>query len=148
MHIGRLGVRLFNGKFVLEDFVIEGLSPTDRPFLTAKRIDVSLTWDALFRREVLFDAIEMTDWQMVVEQLAGGRTAFRASTGRRQRPRRSSRRCSTCGRRTATVTFEDHGSPWSTVARNLDITVTQVRRVSRPGERSTAARSGSRTTCR
>ena len=47
MHIGRLGVRLFNGKFVLEDFVIEGLVPTDRPFLTAKRIDVSLTWDAL-----------------------------------------------------------------------------------------------------
>src|SRR5918999_5447929 len=47
MRIGKLGVRLFNGKFVLEDFVIEGLVPKDRPFITAKRIDISLTWDAL-----------------------------------------------------------------------------------------------------
>ena len=76
MHIGRLGVRLFNGKFVLEDFVIEGLVPTDRPFLTAKRIDVSLAWDALFRREVLVDSIEMTDWHMVLEQWAGGIHSF------------------------------------------------------------------------
>ncbi len=32
MHIGRLGVRLFNGKFVIEDFVIEGLVPPTAPF--------------------------------------------------------------------------------------------------------------------
>ena len=60
MRIGRLGVRLFNGKFVLEDFVIEGLSSQDRPFLTARRIDVSLAWEAMFHREVLVDSIEMT----------------------------------------------------------------------------------------
>src|SRR6188768_2385834 len=52
MRIGRLGVRLLSGQFVVEDFVIGGLAATDRPFLEAKRIDVSLTWDALFRREV------------------------------------------------------------------------------------------------
>ncbi len=56
MHIGKLGVRLLNGKFVIEDFVIEGLVPSDRPFLAAKRIDVSLAWEALFRREVLVDS--------------------------------------------------------------------------------------------
>ena len=39
MHIGSLSVRIFNGKFVLEDFVIEGLAPTDRPFLRAKRLE-------------------------------------------------------------------------------------------------------------
>ena len=76
MHIGRLGVRLFSGKFVLEDFVIEGLVPTDRPFLTAKRIDVSLTWDAMFHREVLVDSVVMTDWHMVLEQWAGGKHSF------------------------------------------------------------------------
>ena len=76
MHIGRLGVRLFNGKFVIENFVIEGLVPTDRPFLTAKRIDVSLTWDAMLRREVLVDSVVMTDWQLVLEQWAGGRHSF------------------------------------------------------------------------
>ena len=72
----RLGVRLFNGKFVIEDFVIEGLVPTDRPFLTAKRIDVSLAWEAMFRREVLVDSIVMSDWHMVLEQWAGGKHSF------------------------------------------------------------------------
>ena len=47
MRIGKLGVRLFNGKFVVENFVVGGLSETDRPFLTARRIEVSLTWDAM-----------------------------------------------------------------------------------------------------
>ena len=76
MRIGKLGIRLFNGKFVLEDFVIDGLAATDRPFLNAKRIDVSLTWDALLRREVLLDSIEMSDWHMVIEQWPGGLHSF------------------------------------------------------------------------
>src|SRR4051812_37000107 len=47
MHIGALSVRLFNGKFVIEDFTIEGLAPTDRPFLRAKRVEVSLSWQGM-----------------------------------------------------------------------------------------------------
>ena len=87
MRIGKLGIRLFNGKFVLEDFVIDGLAPADRPFLTAKRIDVSLTWDALLRREVLLDSIEMSDWHMVIEQWPGGRHSFpKFNTGWRGAP--------------------------------------------------------------
>ena len=57
MHIGSLSVRLFSGKFVLEDFVIEGLAPTDRPFLRAKRLEVSLAWQAMLHSEVLLDSI-------------------------------------------------------------------------------------------
>jgi hypothetical protein len=126
MHIGRLGVRLFNGKFVLEDFVIEGLVPTDRPFLTARRIDVSLTWDALFRREVLLDSIEMTDWHMVLEQWAGGKHSFpRFNLGGGGGPRRVVTTMQYVRTRNGTVTFDDHGSRWGTVARNLDITVTK-----------------------
>ena len=127
MHIGRLGVRLFNGKFVLEDFVIEGLVPTDRPFLTAKRIDVSLTWDALFHREVLVDSIEMTDWHMVLEQWAGGMHSFPKFNmgGSSNDPRRFVTTMQYVRTRNGTVTFDDHGSRWGTVARNLDITVTK-----------------------
>ena len=44
MHIGRLSVHLWRGVFVVEDFVIDGLTPGSRPFLTAKRIDVSMPW--------------------------------------------------------------------------------------------------------
>jgi hypothetical protein len=124
MHIGRLGIRLFAGKFVLEDFVIEGLAPTDRPFITARRIDVSLTWDALMHREVLLDSIEMTDWHMVIEQWAGGVHSFpKFNMGGGGGPRRFVTTLQYVHTRNGTVTFEDHGAPWGAVARNLDITV-------------------------
>jgi hypothetical protein len=124
MHIGRLGVRLLNGKFVLEDFRIAGLASGDRPFLTARRIDVSLTWDALFHREVLVDSVEMTDWHMVIEQWAGGRHSFpRFNLGGGGGPRRFVTTMQYVRTRNGTVTFDDHGAPWGAVARNLDITV-------------------------
>jgi hypothetical protein len=126
MHIGRLGVRLFNGKFAIEDLVIDGLVPADRPFLTAKRIDVSLTWEAMLRREVLVDSIEMTDWHMVLEQWAGGRHNFpKFNMGGGGGPRRFVTTMQYVRTRNGTVTFDDHGSRWGTVARNLDIKVTK-----------------------
>jgi len=73
---------------VVEDLVIEGASPTDRPFLRAKSIDVSLSWPALARREVLLDSIDMTDWNMVIETFPNGRhnfpKLFRRGSGRRR----------------------------------------------------------------
>ena len=42
--IGRLSVHLFTGQFELDNVVIEGLAPNDRPFLQARRITVSLPW--------------------------------------------------------------------------------------------------------
>ena len=67
MHIGRLSVHLWRGSFIVSDFVIEGLTPQSRPFLVAKRIDVSMPWTTLFTRRIVFDAIQMTDWDMYVE---------------------------------------------------------------------------------
>ena len=126
MHIGRLGVRLFDGKFVVEEFVIEGLTPADHPFLKAGRIDVSLAWDALFRREVLLDSIVMSDWQMVIEQWSGGRHSFpKFNTGSGGK-RRFVTTLQYVRARNGEVMYEDHGTPWSSVARNLDITVTKV----------------------
>ena len=55
---------------------IDGMFPNEPPWLVAKRIDVSLTWGALFDREVLLDTIEMTDWRMVVESFPDGRQTF------------------------------------------------------------------------
>ncbi len=126
MRIGRLGVRLFTGKFVLEDFSIAGLSPEDRPFITAKRIDISLAWDAMFHREVLLDSIEMTDWHMVIEQWAGGRHSFpKFNMGGGGGPKRFVTTMQYVRTRNGTVTFDDHGAPWGAIARNLDITVTK-----------------------
>ena len=137
MHIGKLSVYLFLGRFLIEDLVIEGLTPADRPFLRANRIVVSMPWSSLFRREVLFDSIEMTDWDMVVETFAGGRHTFpdldgdpseadATETAAREDRRRFVTTLSYVRAYRGTFTYDDHGSPWSIVTRNLDVTVTKV----------------------
>ncbi|MCM3878847.1 MAG: translocation/assembly module TamB domain-containing protein [Vicinamibacterales bacterium] len=125
MHIGQLSVRLLNGRFVLRDFVIEGLEPAHRPFLKARQVEVSLTWDALFHSEVLLDAIEMSDWQMVIEQWPGGKHSFPTFSSGSSGPRRFVTTLQYVRTRGGEVVFEDHGTPWNVVARNLDITVTK-----------------------
>jgi hypothetical protein len=124
MHIGRLSVHLWRGRFVLEDLLIEGLSPQSRPFLTARRIDISMPWSTLVDRRVVFDTIEMTDWRMYVELLPDGRHNFPRFT--RQGPREPSAWTTTLQYVRAhrgEFTYQDHGLPWSTVARNLDVVV-------------------------
>ena len=71
-------MQLGRGRFVIEDLQIDGMLPNEPPWLVAKRIEVSLTWGALFGREVLLD-IDRDD------RLAdGGRIASRMA-GRRGR---------------------------------------------------------------
>jgi hypothetical protein len=126
LHIGRLGVRLVPGRFLVEDLRIEGLTPEARPWLVAKRIEVSLTWRALFSREVLLDSIEMSDWTMVVESLSNGRHNWPRLNGPPRPPRtgppvvvttlqyvRATR---------GTFVFDDHGSRWGVTAPNLEVT--------------------------
>ena len=67
MHIGRLSAKITPGVFVVEDLVIEGLQPADRPFLKAKKIEVSVPWWTIFSRRLIIDSVAMTDWEMVVE---------------------------------------------------------------------------------
>ena len=76
MHVGKLSVYLFLGRFLAEDLIIEGPTPDDRPFLRADRIVVSMPWSSLFRRELLFDSIEIADWEMVLESFPDGRHTF------------------------------------------------------------------------
>ena len=124
MHIGRLSVHLWLGRFVLEDIVIEGLRPDDRPFLLADRITVSMPWSTLFNRRVVFDAIEMRDWRMYVETYPDGSHNFPRFT--RRNPRGPSAWTTTLQYVRAwrgEFTYADHGTPWSVVTRNLDVTV-------------------------
>ena len=128
MHIGRLSVRLWLGRFVLEDIVIDGL-PGNRPFLVAKRLDISMPWTTLFTRRVVFDSVEMTDWDMYVETLADGRhnmPRFTSETPREPGAWTTTLRYVRAQR--GETTYVDHGTPWSVVARNMDI------RIARPNQ--------------
>jgi translocation and assembly module TamB len=123
MHIGGLSVRLWNGKYIVRDFVIDGMTPTSRPFLTAKTIEVSMLWSTLLDRRVVFDSVVMDDWKMFVET-KDGVTSFP-----------NFRRGGSTGPRPVTVTmqyviarrgefiYDDRDTPWSVSARNLEVTV-------------------------
>ncbi|HEX4914193.1 MAG TPA: translocation/assembly module TamB domain-containing protein [Vicinamibacterales bacterium] len=125
--IGRLGVHLGRGRFVVEDLRIGGMLPHEPPWLEAKRIEVSLTWSALFGREVLLDSIEMSDWRMVVESFPDGRQTFPRLTGPPRPPRTGPRPVVTTLQyvraQRGELVFNDYGSDWRAIARNLDVTV-------------------------
>ena len=126
MHIGKLSARLRPGSFVLEDVVIEGLTPDARPFLTAKRISVELPWWTVFtQKELLFEEIRMTDWKMFIESYADGRHNLPKLTPERksQGPKRFVTTLRYVLADRGEFTYEDHGTPWSIVSRNMRVSV-------------------------
>ncbi len=126
MHIGGLRVELLTGTFEVDDLVIEGLAPTDRPFLKAKRILVNLPWWSIFSRELIIENVDMSDWEMLVEQFPNGRHNFPKIVHESKEPKGPKRFTTTVRSviaRRGQFTFEDHGTPWSTVARNLEVNV-------------------------
>jgi translocation-and-assembly-module (TAM) inner membrane subunit TamB-like protein len=125
MHIGRLSARLTPGVFVLEDLVIEGLTPQDRPFLTAKKITVEVPWWTAFSRKLVIESIQMTDWNMVVETFANGRHNFPSfgGGGPKKEPGTFTTTLRSVVASRGQFTYDDHTTPWSTVAHNLDVQV-------------------------
>ena len=124
LHIGSMHVRIWDGAYIFEDLMIEGLAPDRTPFFTAKRIVVSMPWSTLFNRRIVFDTIELNDWQMHVESLRNGTVSFPKLMPKG--PRGKSAWTTTlqyvhAGR--GVFTYQDHSTPWGIVARNLDVTV-------------------------
>jgi hypothetical protein len=125
MHIGKLSVRLSTGTFIVENLVIEGLKPTDRPFLKARRIAVNMPWWSIFNKELIIRDIDMSDWEMLVEQFKTGHNFPRIvpeSKGPKG-PKRFVTTVRSVIAHNGQFTYEDHSTPWTTVARNLDVSV-------------------------
>ncbi|HEX5473703.1 MAG TPA: translocation/assembly module TamB domain-containing protein [Vicinamibacterales bacterium] len=125
MHIGHLSVKLLSGTFIVQDLVIEGLHPTDRPFLRAKRIEVHMPWWTVFSRQLIIEGIEMSDWDMVVETFPDGRHSFPrfVHPSTKKGPKRFTTTLHQVIARRGRFTFDDHHTPWGVVAPNLTVTV-------------------------
>jgi len=128
LHIGGLSIRIFDGHFVVRDLVIEGLSPKDDPFLRAREIDIAMPIWPLLRRQLTITNVTMTDWQMKVETFPGGRHTFPkfGSNNPSGKPLPIKVSVSYVHAVRGQFTYEDHGTPWSTVVRNLDVTVIKL----------------------
>ena len=155
VRIGRLSTYLLPGRFLIEDLVIDGLSPGDRPFFHGERIVVSTAWLPLLQGEVLVDDVDMQGWRMLVESFGDGRQSFpRFARGRGDdneapsapvaeddpdtteagppgsssaeedaRPRRIVTTVRQLRAHEGEFIYEDHGVPWSVIARNVDLTL-------------------------
>ncbi len=131
MRIGSLSAKITPGDFVIEDLVIEGLEPGDRPFLTARRIGVHINWSALWSNEIVLE-VTMADWDMVIERWADGRhnlPKLRAGGGGppSDQPPLVRTRVAFVYALDGQFTYDDHGAPWSVVAPNLDVSVVRNR---------------------
>ena len=123
MHIGTLKALVWPGRFEVDDVVIEGVSKTDQPFFTARKIIVTLTWETLLHwsKPELFVDVAMTDWHLTIETWPGRPSSMPKLTPRNAR--------NGPGRFTTTVHvvanrgqfgYFDHGTPWSVVTPKLD----------------------------
>lgn len=126
VRIEKISARLMPGRYVVEGLVIAGLEPSHRPFLTARRIEVSMPLWTLFNREIFFNAIHMTGWTMAVETFPDGRHNFPRFVPERRGPAGPKRWTTTLQYVTADqgeFLYDDRSTPWSTLARNLNVTV-------------------------
>jgi hypothetical protein len=138
MKIGRLSALLSGGRFVLEDVVIEGRRPEDRPFLEAGRIDVYLPWWSIFQmgaRPHIRLQVELTDWDMLIETWQGGAHNVPRLTGpprdRPSGPRPFDITTNFVYARRGEFAYEDHATPWSVVARNLNFELVRAEHLKR-----------------
>jgi hypothetical protein len=132
IHIGRLSLRVARGRVELDDFSIDGLKPTDRPFFAAKQLSVSLDWGKALasRPEFIITSVEMTDWQMLVEKWPEEDNFLRLkrnSSNRPAGPRRFTTTLRYLHAYRGQFAYEDHEAPWSILAPNIDITITNSR---------------------
>jgi TamB, inner membrane protein subunit of TAM complex len=122
LRIGRLSAKLTPGEFLVEDLVIEGRSPSDRPFFKAKTITVKLPWWSIINRELVIESVAMTDWEMVIETWQG-RHNFPKVTPKtkRQGPPAFITTVKSVVASRGHLIYQDHGTPWGIVAPNLTV---------------------------
>ncbi len=143
--IGELGIRLGSGKFLVEDLVIAGLKPGDRPFLTAERIYVSIDWLALRKGELLVHEAEMINWRMLAELFLDGTMNFpafverspegdetvvpdavTADTSEEDEGWRFVQTLEFLRAHHGEFILDDHGANYGVICANLDLTITKI----------------------
>ena len=125
LHLGRLGIQIARGRFIVEDVRIEGLKKSDAPFFAAKTVTVDFPWWQVFNtREFFIRSIEMRDWTMQIEKFPGGNSMpnLKRKTPPAPGPKRFTTTVYYLHAYRGQFTYIDH-TTWTTVARNLDIHV-------------------------
>ena len=131
VEIGSLRLHVSSGHLLMEDFSIGGLKEGDRPFFTAGRLSIALDWSTLFTQPatITVRSVELTDWQMLVEKWSAQHSFPKFTRDREEPPDDEPKRPSRVKMKylrawRGQFAYEDHSSPWSVVARNIDLNIT------------------------
>ena len=125
LRIGRISFRLWTGRFLFEDLTIEGVSPTSRPFLEAKRIELAIPWSTLIDRRFVISAIDMSDWKVYIESRDDGGRVLPRFTRQQSGPRTSdwTTTLEWVKAHRGHLEYRDHGTPWRIIAPNMEVTI-------------------------
>lgn len=129
--IGRLSIHLLRGRVVLEDLMIGGLDPGDRPFFTAERLSISLDWSKAMaaKPEFIVTSVELTDWEMLVEKWPGRHNFPKIKSddsGKPPGPKRFTTTVKYVHAWRGRFSYEDHEAPWSITAPNIDLNIVNL----------------------
>jgi hypothetical protein len=133
VRIGSLHVQVFTGRLLLDDLSIDGRRPEDRPFFTARRLSVSLDWSTALRSrpEFTVTSVELTDWQMLVEEWPDGHNFPKYTSDDTSSDPNGPRRFTTTLRYLRAwrgqFTYQNHEARWGVVAPNIDLNITRIR---------------------
>jgi hypothetical protein len=127
MHIGRVSAMITPGRFAIDDVLIEGRTPTDRPFFKADRIYVHIPWWRLLNRKLDIE-VDIVDWEMVIESWEGN--VHNVPRFKGPEPSDDPKRFDTTVRfayaKRGHFIYEDHATPWSIVAPNLEFSLVRA----------------------
>ena len=126
--IGAIRARLWPGRYVLEDVMIAGPNPGDRPFFFAKRIEMTVPLTQIISRRVVL-TVELDQWSMTVERTAEGYRIPNMRPKTSGGPRRWDIRVPYVFARNGEFVYDDHLAPWKVKAPNLQFSL--VRDVAR-----------------
>ncbi|HNV02356.1 MAG TPA: translocation/assembly module TamB domain-containing protein [Vicinamibacterales bacterium] len=125
VRVGGLSVRLVDGRFLIRDLVIEGLSPAATPFLTAREVAVDMPLWSLVRRRLAIRSIEVSDWALTIETWTGRDNLPALRSRGRTGPSSITTTLAFLHGRRGVVHYADHASPITVIARDFEITATR-----------------------
>ncbi len=126
VRIGGISVRALDGRLVVRDLVIEGLTPSDEPFLTAREAIVDVPLWPLLRRRLDIASVEVADWTLTVETWTGRDNLPKLRKRERTGPSPITTSLAYVRGRRGQVTYADHVTPITVTARNFEIDATKL----------------------
>jgi hypothetical protein len=128
LHIGKIRALVGRGEFEVTGIMIEGLKPTDAPFLTVQRAYVKVPWWTMFTGELIVESVRLDGWSAHIETWPNDvhNIPHFAHEKKSSNPPPFRTTMREILADNGTFIYEDHGSPWKAICPNLSVVVVKA----------------------